>query len=111
MNRNKSAMLHRWGNITTMINRQEVALLCKHKCESTNLLFCMSHIYLFLFVFSLVVLLVYLLKLKQALRMFRDENKEKEFSFMHCFTKIQTCEKWKQVRLSLSQCKTGGRGL
>jgi hypothetical protein len=22
--------------------------------------------------------------------MFQDENKEKEFSFMHCFTKIQT---------------------
>jgi hypothetical protein len=41
--------------------------------------------------------------------MFQDENKEKEFSFMHCFTKIQTCEKWKQARLTLN-AKPGVEG-
>ena len=41
------------------------------------------------------------------LTFYRELNKDKEFSLMHCFGKLQNCEKGKKLRVSL---KKGGLG-
>jgi hypothetical protein len=42
-----------------------------------------------------------------ALKLYKAENEGKEFNMMHCFQKLQGCNKWDRVRHTLSNGKTG----
>jgi hypothetical protein len=42
--------------------------------------------------------------------MYKAENKGKEFNMMHCFQKLQGCNKWDRVRRTLNEGKTGEEG-
>ena len=37
--------------------------------------------------------------------MYRRDNNDGEFKFLHVFTRIESCEKWKEVRLALAKTK------
>ncbi|CAM0951258.1 unnamed protein product [Alopecurus aequalis] len=37
--------------------------------------------------------------------MYRRDNNDDEFKFLHVFTRIESCEKWKEVRLALAKTK------
>ena len=39
--------------------------------------------------------------------MYRRDNNDAEFKFLHVFTWIESCEKWKEVRLALAETKDG----
>jgi hypothetical protein len=39
--------------------------------------------------------------------MFKRLNKHKPFTLMHCFSKLQACEKWKAVQMLLNTEKNG----
>ncbi|CAM0954569.1 unnamed protein product [Alopecurus aequalis] len=39
--------------------------------------------------------------------MYRRDNNDAEFKFLHVFTRIESCEKWKEVRLALAKTKDG----
>ena len=39
--------------------------------------------------------------------MFRQDNIDQEFKFLHVFTKIESCEKWTECRLALAKAKEG----
>ncbi|KAE8768851.1 putative methionyl-tRNA synthetase [Hordeum vulgare] len=44
----------------------------------------------------------------QMIRMFtmyRTDNKDQEFKFLHMFSRIESCEKWREVRLALDRAK------
>jgi hypothetical protein len=47
--------------------------------------------------------------LLDALKMYKAENKGKQFNMMHCFQK-QGCNKWDRVRRTLNEGKTGEEG-
>jgi hypothetical protein len=42
--------------------------------------------------------------------MYKRENEEKEFTMMHCFQKLQGCNKWDRVWRTLNESKTGEDG-
>ena len=35
--------------------------------------------------------------------MYKFKNKDKDFTFMHCFNKLQGCKKWDDLRLTLNK--------
>ncbi|KAE8784933.1 putative methionyl-tRNA synthetase [Hordeum vulgare] len=37
--------------------------------------------------------------------MYRTDNKDQEFRFLHVFSRIDSCEKWREVRLALDKAK------
>ncbi|KAE8797375.1 putative methionyl-tRNA synthetase [Hordeum vulgare] len=37
--------------------------------------------------------------------MYRQDNSDQEFKFLHVFSKIESCEKWRKVRLALTKAK------
>ncbi|CAM0875516.1 unnamed protein product [Alopecurus aequalis] len=39
--------------------------------------------------------------------MYHRDNNDAEFKFLHVFTRIESCEKWKDVRLALAKTKDG----
>jgi hypothetical protein len=48
--------------------------------------------------------------LLDALKMYKAENEGKEFNMMHCFQKLQGCNKWDRVRRTLNEGRTGEEG-
>jgi hypothetical protein len=42
--------------------------------------------------------------------MYKRENKGKKFTMMHCFQKLQGCNKWARVWCTLNEGKTGEEG-
>lgn len=37
--------------------------------------------------------------------MYRADNVNQEFKFLHVFSRIESCEKWREVRLTLDKAK------
>ncbi|KAE8778311.1 putative methionyl-tRNA synthetase [Hordeum vulgare] len=37
--------------------------------------------------------------------MYRQDNNDQEFKFLHVFSRIESCEKWREVRLALAKSK------
>ncbi|KAE8797368.1 putative methionyl-tRNA synthetase [Hordeum vulgare] len=37
--------------------------------------------------------------------MYRQDNSDQEFKFLHVFSKIESCEKWRKVRHALAKAK------
>ncbi|KAE8773129.1 hypothetical protein D1007_54773 [Hordeum vulgare] len=37
--------------------------------------------------------------------MYRQDNSNQEFKFLHMFSRIKSCEKWREVRLALAKAK------
>jgi hypothetical protein len=37
--------------------------------------------------------------------MYRQDNSDQEFKFLHVFSRIESCEKWREVRLTLAKAK------
>ncbi|KAE8802539.1 putative methionyl-tRNA synthetase [Hordeum vulgare] len=37
--------------------------------------------------------------------MYRTDNEDQEFKFLHVFSRIESCEKWREVRLALDKAK------
>jgi hypothetical protein len=48
--------------------------------------------------------------LLDALKLYKVEKEGKEFNMMHCFQKLQGCNKWDRVRRTLNEGKTGEEG-
>ncbi|KAE8775879.1 putative methionyl-tRNA synthetase [Hordeum vulgare] len=36
---------------------------------------------------------------------YRQDNGDQEFKFLHVFSRIESCEKWRDVRLALAKAK------
>ncbi|KAI5021797.1 hypothetical protein ZWY2020_058527 [Hordeum vulgare] len=41
----------------------------------------------------------------QMFSMYRQDNDDQEFKFLHVFSRIESCEKWRDVRLALTKAK------
>jgi hypothetical protein len=41
--------------------------------------------------------------LYNALKVYKTQNDDKDFAFMHCFKKFEGCKKWNEVRLTLNE--------
>ena len=39
--------------------------------------------------------------------MYKADNRDKSFTMMHCFKKLQGCKKWDKVRDCLNEGKAG----
>ncbi|KAE8804144.1 putative methionyl-tRNA synthetase [Hordeum vulgare] len=37
--------------------------------------------------------------------MYRADNKDQEFRFLHVFSRIDSCDKWREVQLALDKAK------
>jgi hypothetical protein len=45
-----------------------------------------------------------------ALKMYKSQNEDKDFLFMHCFKKLEGCKKWDDIRLTLNKDGIGEDG-
>jgi hypothetical protein len=45
--------------------------------------------------------------LYNALKAYKEQNDDNDFTFMHCFKNLEGCMKWDEVRLTLKEAGDG----